>query len=137
MGLDLGTTTLGIAVSDRTNTIATPYKTIRFSHPHFEEIEEEFRSIVMEKQITDFVLGYPVNMNYTSGEAVERTLLFKEWLEKKFSLPIHLVDERLSTVEAQKILISTDMNRKKRKQKIDGLAASLILETFLKKKGNI
>ncbi len=134
LGLDLGTTTLGVSITDRTNTIATPLKTIRFKENQYMDVKDALEEIVKEKQITDFVLGLPKNMNNSSGFAVDRSLTFQKWLESEFSLPIHFIDERLSTKEAEKILLSTDTSRKKRKEKIDALAATIILETYLKRK---
>ena len=123
LGLDLGTKTLGLAVSDKTNTIATPYQTLHFEA--YEELIEILKKIVLEKEIGGFVLGYPKNMNNSLGPAVERT---------NFDLPIFLIDERLSTVEAENLLISMDTKRKKRKKIIDSYAAAIILDTFLKRK---
>ena len=132
LGLDLGTRTLGIAVSDRTNTIASPLKTIRFKESEYTSVIPELKSIVMEKGITDFVLGLPKNMNNSLGFASERSLNFKKLLEDNFTLPVHLVDERLTTVEAENILLMSDHSRKKRKKVIDNVASSLILDTYLK-----
>lgn len=132
LGLDLGTKTLGLAISDKTNTISTPYKTIRYQT--YEELIKELDVIVKEKEIGTFVLGYPKNMNNTLGPAVERTETFKTVLESNFSIPIIYIDERLSTIEAENILISTDTKRKKRKEIIDSYAASIILDTYLKRK---
>lgn len=94
------------------------------------------QQIVSEKEITAFVLGLPKNMNNTLGPASERSLQFKELLEKNFALPVYLVDERLSTVEAEKILLMGDKSRKKRKKVIDNVASALILDTFLKERRN-
>ncbi len=132
LGLDLGTKTLGLAVTDKTNTIATPYKTCFYNH--YDELIQELKIIVEEKEIGTFVLGYPKNMNNTLGPAIERTETFKKVLENSFSLPIVLIDERLSTVEAENILIKTDTKRKKRKKIIDSYAAAIILDTYLKRK---
>lgn len=132
LGLDLGTRTLGIAVSDRTNTIASPLKTIRFKESEYTSVIPELKSIVMEKGITDFVLGLPKNMNNSLGFASERSLNFKKLLEDNFAIPVHLVDERLTTVEAENILLMSDHSRKKRKKVIDNVASSLILDTYLK-----
>lgn len=132
LGLDLGTKTLGIALSDKTNTIASPYKTIRFKT--YEELLESIKKIVLEKEIGVFVLGYPKNMNNSKGFAVTRTEEFKSLLETSFDLPIILIDERLSTVEAENILLFTDTKRKKRKKVIDSYAAAIILDTYLKRK---
>lgn len=130
LALDLGTKTLGLAISDKTNTIASPYKTLRFKN--YQELLEELKKIVLEKNIGTFILGYPKNMNNSLGFAVERTTNFKAILEESFDLPIVLVDERLSTLEAEKYLIETDMKRGKRKEVIDSYAASIILDTYLK-----
>lgn len=132
LGLDLGTKTLGIALSDKTNTIASPYKTIRFKT--YEELLESIKKIVLEKEIGVFVLGYPKNMNNSKGFAVARTEEFKSLLETSFDLPIILIDERLSTVEAENILLFTDTKRRKRKKVIDSYAAAIILDTYLKRK---
>ena len=132
LGLDLGTKTLGLSLSDKTNTIATPYETIHFKENEYAGVLKSLEKIVKEKEITDFVLGLPKNMNNSLGFASERSLEFKKILEEYFSLPVHLVDERLSTVEAEKILLLSDKSRKKRKKVIDNVASSLILETFLK-----
>ena len=130
LGLDLGTKTLGLAISDKTNTIASPYKTIRYQN--YSELMVELQKIVSENNIQKFILGYPKNMNNSLGFAVARTLNFKKELEKNFALPIILVDERLSTAEAENILIQTDMSRMKRKQVIDQYAAAIILDTYIK-----
>ncbi len=132
LGLDLGTRTLGISVSDKTNTIASPLKTIRFKENDYESVIPELKNIVLEKGITDFVLGLPKNMNNSLGFASERSMTFKKLLEDNFFLPVHLVDERLTTVEAEHILLMNDTSRKKRKKVIDNVASSLILDTYLK-----
>lgn len=132
LGLDLGTKTLGLAITDKTNLIATPYQTLHYQN--YEELVSHLKKIIEEKEIGTFVLGYPKNMNNTLGQAVLRTEEFKKVLEENFSLPIVLIDERLSTVEAENILIETDMSRKKRKKVIDSYAAAIILDTYLKRK---
>ena len=134
LGLDLGTKTLGLAISDKTNTIAQPYKVIRYQTT--EQLIKELAEIIKAKAISLIVLGYPKNMNNSLGPAVTRTLEFKNQLEQELALPVELVDERLSTVAAENILLMADMSRNKRKKKIDGLAASIILETYLKMKGD-
>lgn len=132
LGLDLGTKTLGLSISDKTNVIASPLKTLHFKEEDYESVLAELEKIVMEKGITDFVLGLPKNMNNTLGFAAERSEKFANILKCKFTLPIHFVDERLSTVEAEKILIQGDKSRKKRKKVIDNVASSIILDTYLK-----
>ena len=134
LGMDLGTKTLGLAVSDRLGIISNPYKTLRYND--IDELVNEVLNLIDELHIEVLVLGYPKNMNNTLGEAIERTNVFKEKLEKKTNLPINLVDERLSTVEAEKYLIGADMSRKNRKEVIDSVAASIILDTYLKRIGS-
>lgn len=131
LGMDLGTKTLGLATSDKLGLIASPYKTIRYSS--VEELAEEVNSIIDELHIEKLVLGYPKNMNNSLGFAVERTNNFKTLLESLTGMDIELVDERLSTVEAEKYLISSDMRRENRKKVIDAVAASIILDTYLRK----
>ena len=130
LGLDLGTKTLGLALTDKTNTIASPYKTIRFSN--YDELVLELKQIVKEKEVGRFILGLPKNMNNSLGFAVDRTKKFQTILEANFDLPIVLIDERLSTTEAENILIETDTKRMKRKEVIDSYAAAIILDTYLK-----
>lgn len=132
LGLDLGTKTLGLALTDKTNTISSPYKTIKFTS--YTTLIEELKQIIEEKEVGKLILGLPKNMNNSSGFAANRSLQFKEELEKEIDLPIVLVDERLSTTEAENILISTDMSRMKRKEVIDSYAAAIILDTYLKER---
>ena len=133
LGLDLGTKTLGLAISDKLGTISSPYKVLRYSDINL--LIEELLKIINEKEIDELVLGLPKNMNGSLGFAAERSTQFKELLETKTNMPIHLVDERLSTVEAERVLIAADISRKKRKTVIDGMAASIILDTYLNMKG--
>ncbi len=134
LGMDLGTKTLGLAVSDRLGIISNPYKTLRYND--IDDLVNEVLNLIDELHIEVLVLGYPKNMNNTLGEAIERTNVFKEKLEEKTNMPINLVDERLSTVEAEKYLIGADMSRKNRKEVIDSVAASIILDTYLKRIGS-
>ena len=136
LGLDLGTRTLGLAISDKTNFLASPLKVLRWDGENYDLLFNELDSIISNNNITDLVLGLPKNMNNTLGFASERSLKFKEALEDRYKLKVVLIDERLSTVEAENYLISADMSRKKRKKVIDGVAASLILDTYLKMKGD-
>ena len=133
LGLDLGTKTLGLAISDRLGTISSPYKVLRYKDVNL--LIDELIEIIEKEKVNELVLGLPKNMNGSLGFAAERSMNFKELLEQKINIPIHLVDERLSTMEAEKILISADVRREKRKKVIDGMAASIILDTYLKMKG--
>ncbi len=134
LGLDLGTKSLGIAISDVTKTIASTYKTIYFAEDDYDEAIKELSSIIEEESIEKIVLGFPKNMNNSVGFRGEATLKFKEMLEKKFDIEVVLQDERLSTKEASSYMIEADISRKKRKKKIDSLAASIILQTYLNKR---
>ena len=133
LGLDYGTKTVGLAISDRTGFLASNHGVIRYQEK--EEIFKELEIIVSEEKIEAFVLGYPKNMNNTCGKRVEETLVLKQELEEKFGLPVFLMDERLSTTEAEKVLLLGDTSRKKRKKVIDSVAATIILQTYLDMKG--
>ncbi len=133
LGLDLGTRTLGISISDITATIANSYKTIRFNEGDYEVLIPELKNIIEEYNIEKIVLGFPKNMNNTIGERGIITLGFKEQIEKVLNIEVIMQDERLSTVEATHYMVEADMSRKKRKKKIDSLAANIILQTYLDK----
>ncbi len=135
LGLDLGTKTLGLALSDKSNTIASPYRVLRWDGENYDLLFKDLDMIIDDNGITNLVLGLPKNMNNTLGFAAERSLKFKKALEKRYSLEVTLIDERLSTVEATNYLLDADMSRKKRKKVVDGVAASIILDTYLKMKG--
>ena len=135
LGLDLGTKTLGIAVSDLTGTIATSLTILRHENNH-EYLIEELKKIISEKNIETIVLGLPKNMNNTIGERGEMVLSFKEKLEKSINLPVILEDERLTTRVAENILITADVSRKKRKKVIDKMAANIILQSYLDRRKN-
>lgn len=137
LGLDLGTKTLGIAISDLTHTIASPLKTIRFEEGESYKAISEIKSLVLEFNVEKIILGFPKNMNNTVGESGKRTLLFKEDLEREINIPVIMQDERLTTVEATNYMLEANASRSLRKKKIDGLAANIILQTYLdKEKGN-
>ncbi len=131
IGLDLGTKTLGVAISDLTETIATGITTLRFEENRPEECLDELNKIIEEYGVSYIVIGLPKNMNNTLGVAVERTRNFIKTLEDKFKLPIYEQDERLSSVSANNVLLQADVSRKKRKSKVDGVAATIILQNYL------
>ena len=133
LGLDLGSKTLGIAISDRTNLIAYVYTTLRFNDEDYNSLIEPLREIILKEEIDTLVLGLPKNMNNTLGERAMITLEFKNMLEKEFGLRVVMEDERLTSVSANNILISADMSRNKRKKKVDGMAAEIILQGYLDK----
>lgn len=131
LGLDLGTRTLGISISDATATIASAYKTLHFKEDDYDSLIPELKKLVTEYNIGKIVLGFPKNMNNTVGERGIITLEFKEKLENELKLEVIMQDERLSTVEATHYMVEADLSRKKRKKKIDSLAANIILQTYL------
>lgn len=131
LGLDLGSKTLGIAMSDTTLTIASVYKTIYFKEDYYDSTIVELKNIIDEYNITKMVLGFPKNMNNTIGERAEITLKYKALLEDKLGLDVILYDERLTSVRANSILIEADMSRQKRRKKVDGIAAQIILQDYL------
>ena len=136
LGLDLGTKTLGLAMSDKSNLIASPYKVLRWDGEDYDLLFNELDGIINDNNITDLVLGLPKTMNNILGFDAERSLNFKNALENRYGMNVSLIDERLSTVEAINYLLDADVSRKKRKQVVDGIAASIILDTYLKMKGN-
>ncbi len=131
LGLDLGSKTLGLATSDTTNTIATSLKTITFKDENYASLIEPLSLIINEYKITTLVLGLPKNMNNTLGERAKITLEFKKMLEDKLKIQVVLEDERLTSVISNNIMIEADLSRKKRKKKVDSLAAQIILQSFL------
>ncbi|MDD3392965.1 MAG: Holliday junction resolvase RuvX [Bacilli bacterium] len=134
LGLDLGTKTLGISISDHTKTIASTLKTVRFNNEDYISLIDVVGDIVKEYEIEKIVLGFPKNMNNTIGERALKTQEFQAMLIEHLNIECVLQDERLSTVEAHHYMIKADMSRKKRKQKVDSLAANIILQTYLDKK---
>ena len=133
IGLDLGSRTLGVSLSDPSGTIASSYMIIRHNE-EYEKLVGEVKKIVEEKNVDKIVLGLPKNMNGTIGPKGELSYKFKEMLENGTNLEVILEDERLSTKEATNILINNDTSRKKRKKVIDSLAATIILQSYLDKK---
>ena len=132
LGLDLGSRTLGMAVSDSLGMIASSYKIVRHCE-EYDHLIEEVKETVEEKKIDAIVLGLPKNMNNTIGPKGELSIQFKEKLEKTLNIPVYLQDERLTTRQAENMLINNDTSRKKRKKVIDSLAATIILQSYLDK----
>lgn len=133
LGLDLGSKTLGIATSDKTGLIANSYKTIRHNE-EYNRLVKEVKNITEELSIEAIVLGFPKNMNNTIGPKGELSLQFKEKLEKSLDIPVYLQDERLSTKSATDMLIMGNVSRKNRKNVVDSVAATIILQTYLDKR---
>ena len=132
LGLDLGSKTLGTSVSDATGTIATGYKVIRHNED-YDQLIDEIMIIIKEKDIDEIVLGLPKNMNNSIGFKGQLSIDFKEKLELSTNKTVHLMDERLTTKQAQDILILNNTRREKRKKVIDSMAATIILQSYLDK----
>lgn len=132
LGLDLGSKTLGVSISDKTSTIATSLEVIRFKN--YDELFLELDKIVYTRKVDAFVLGNPLNLDGSFSTRCEITNEFKTLLKEKYKKEVYMQDERLSTVEAQRILLSNDESRKKRKKVVDKIAASIILQAFLDKR---
>ncbi len=130
LGLDLGSKTLGVALSDKTGLIASNYKTIHHNED-YDGLIEEVKKLVLELEIDAIVLGFPKNMNNTVGNKGELSLVFQKKLEKLLSIPVYLQDERLTTKIATDMLIQGNVSRKKRKKVVDSIAATVILQSFL------
>lgn len=131
LGLDLGSKTLGLSISDKTGLIASDYKVLRYTDEA--KLLKELLEIIKEESVEGLVLGYPLNLNGTISERCKITLDFKEKLTNYVNIPIYMQDERLTTVEANRMLISNGTRRYKRKKVVDKIAAVLILQTFLDK----
>ena len=129
LGLDLGSKTLGLSISDRTGIIATPLEVIRYEN--YDELMNKLNEIVISRNVDVLVLGNPKNLNGTLSKRSEETISFKEMLEEKYGYEIVLQDERLSTVEANNILMSNNTRRNKRKKVIDKMASTIILQSYL------
>ena len=132
LGLDYGTKTTGVAVSDPMGWTAQGLEIIRRQEDeHLKATINRIAELCGEYKVERIVLGLPKNMNNTLGERGEKTLLFKEKLEARLKIPVDMWDERLSTVAAENVLLEADMSRKKRKNVIDKLAATIILQNYL------
>ncbi|EZP76258.1 Holliday junction resolvase-like protein [Parageobacillus genomosp. 1] len=134
LGLDLGTKTLGVAVSDELGWTAQGLETIAIDEERGEYGLKRLREIIDEYQVGTIVVGFPKNMNGTIGPRAEASQRFAELLKREFSLPVILWDERLSTMAAERMLIAADLSRKKRRQVIDKMAAVVILQSYLDSK---
>ena len=135
LGLDLGTRSLGISVSDKTGIVASFYKNIKYNDEN--KLLEELTHIITLLNIDEIVLGYPKNMDNSEGFRTQETRLFMDKLNKLISVPIVLQDERLTTRVAEDVLIGANVSRKKRKKVIDGVSAVVILQSYLDRKDRV
>lgn len=131
LGLDVGTKTIGVAISDEFGCTAQGIETIPIDEEKKQFGLPVLESIINEYSVDKIVVGLPKNMNGTIGPRGEASKEFAKMIEDKFKLPVVLWDERLTTVAAERLLIEADMSRKKRKKVIDKMAAVMILQGFL------
>ena len=132
--MDLGTRTLGLAISDATGTIASSLEILRHNED-YKKLVAMVGIVIKDNDIKEMVLGFHKNMDNTVGERGHIAIEFKKMLEDAYGLPVYLQDERLTTVQAEHLLISNDTSRKKRKKVIDSVAATIILQSYLDRKG--
>lgn len=132
MGLDYGSKTVGVAVSDPLGLTAQGVETVwRKQENKLRQTLAQIGKLVEDYQVERIVLGYPKNMNNTVGERALKSLEFKEMLERRTGLPVVMWDERLTTVEANRTLMESGVRRENRKQYLDELAAIFILQSYL------
>ena len=137
MGLDYGSKTIGVAVSDPMGLTAQGIETItREEENKLRKSLRRIEELVEQYQVEEIVLGFPKNMNNTIGERAEKSLQLKETLERRLGLPIIMWDERLTTVEADRTLIEAGVRRENRKKYVDMIAAVFILQGYLDAKAN-
>lgn len=129
MGLDLGSTTIGVALSDPLNIIRNSYTTIK--RQDIDSDIEQLETIIKEYDVNKIILGLPKNMNNTIGPSAQRAYSFKDLLEKRIGIEVILEDERLTTTQAEMILKETKVRREKRKKYVDKIAATYILQAYL------
>lgn len=129
MGIDLGDVRIGIALSDTMQIIASAFETYKRVS---DEVDlNHINDIISDKEVDTVVIGYPVNMDGTIGDRAKKAEEFAKKLEDFCKIKVVLQDERLSTVSAQKLLISSDVRREKRKEVVDKIASAIILQTYL------
>ena len=135
MGLDFGSKTVGVAVSDELLLTAQGLEIIRRKEENkLRRTLARIEELIVEYGVQEIVLGLPINMNATEGERAQLTMEFKEKLMRRTGLPVIMWDERLTTVAADKIMIEAGIRREHRKEYVDMIAATLILQGYLDKK---
>lgn len=134
MGLDVGTKTVGVAISDELGWTAQGLTTLKINEDEKEFGFDEIGKIIKEYQVEKVVVGLPKNMNGSIGPRGEACQFYASELERIYGVPTVLWDERLTTMAAERVLLEADVSRKKRKKVIDKMAASLILQGFLDSK---
>ncbi|MBW3111924.1 MULTISPECIES: Holliday junction resolvase RuvX [Bacillaceae] len=131
MGLDVGSKTVGVAISDELGWTAQGIETIKIDEDHGVFRMDRIKELAEEYQVGTVVVGLPKNMNNTIGPRGEASKAYGELIQQELSLPIKYWDERLSTMAAERVLLEADVSRKKRKKVIDKMAAMMILQGYL------
>jgi putative holliday junction resolvase len=134
IGLDVGSKTIGVAISDAFGWTAQGLTTIKWQETNFASANPELTKIIKENEVDCIVVGLPKHMNGSIGERGEASQRFATYLENEFGLPIIFWDERLTTMAAERVLLEADVSRKKRKKVIDKMAAVMILQGYLDSK---
>ncbi|MFX3674466.1 MAG: Holliday junction resolvase RuvX [Paenisporosarcina sp.] len=137
MGLDVGTKTVGVAISDAFGWTAQGIETIKIDESNEQFGIDRIDELVKSHEVSTFVVGYPKNMNNSIGPRAEASEKYADLLRTTFNKPVFLWDERLTTAAAERMLIQADVSRKKRKQVIDKMAAVMILQGYLDSKSNM
>ena len=136
IALDIGEVRCGVAKSDATGLIASTYKTLKYDHEDYETCLDLILEVVDELKPETIVIGFPKRLDNTTGPKGELSIAFKDALEYEVDIPIELWDERFTTVMSNRVLIDANVSRKKRKNVVDQIAATLILQSYLDAKRN-
>ena len=131
IALDVGTKTVGVAISDLSGFLASPLITLRFESEDYDHALDQIEALLKEYPVNAIILGYPKHMNGSIGDGGRRSEFFKEEIEKFTSVPVILWDERLTTVSAHKSLMQSNMRNEKRKKVVDLVAAVTMLQEYL------
>lgn len=129
IGIDYGEKRIGIAISDPLGITAQGLPTVE--RTNIQEDMQKILNIIREKEVGEIVVGLPKHMNNSLGEKAQEVLAFVDLLKKHSNLPVSVIDERLSTVRAQRAMLEGNLSRKKRKDRVDMIAAQLILQDYL------
>ncbi len=131
IALDVGTKTVGVAISDLSGFLASPLVTFRFESEDYDHALDQIEALLKEYPANAIILGYPKHMNGSIGDGGRRSEFFKEEIEKFTETPVILWDERLTTVSAHKTLLQSNMRNEKRKKVVDQVAAVTMLQEYL------
>lgn len=131
VGLDVGSKTIGVALSDEFGWTAQGLTTIKWDESDITSADDELMSIINEHGVEKAIIGLPKNMNGTIGERGEKSKAYAKHVEEVHNIPAVLWDERMTTMAAERVLLEADMSRKKRKKVIDKMAAVMILQGYL------